>query len=809
MGVSRRALIKQTGALVAALGLTDWALGTSRLGLGLPASAQRYAQALAQSAGRKLALLIGIDEYAPGAFTAEQNGQLAGAVTDVSLQKELLIRRFGFLPADVVCLTNQQATRVGIYQALINHLCNQAKPGDVVVFHFSGYGAQVRLGEAVRAQATSEYQNGQNGYQETVRSLVPYDGLLPTESSPALNDITEPELKALLKQIKTKNVTTVLDAGFADVATPFSGGLRSRTRSAIVTGQSPVPFPLLANQKLGPIDSPFPGTILRAANVDQVVIERPWNGFSAGAFTYELTQYLWTAPTSVTVGRALGRSQETLLRWGGAHQQPIASVKGTPIQAQLDLTQTPPLYDTPLMTGTRGQGVIQEISADGKTATLWLGGLPARVLEYVGPPAVMMCAGQKLQLRSHSGLTAKARILSNPVNLNNLPNSATSLQVGLPVWESVRVLPKSIDLIVALDNQLERIERVDATSALSALPFVTSTSDTELPADCLLSKPTPKKAEMLTASLNPENLTPSQSPTATGSATDRPSPEKPSQSTSQEGELGYGLFSVTRSLIPGTLTLKEEAIKPAISRLTPKLQALMALKMLRLSENQASSRIPVRVTLEQVSSSESTDKKLDKKLLISRQTLPDEQLSAAVKDDNIAGLVPEIPLGNRIRYQLFNQGSAPLYYSLITVDARERLSAFCPVNRLSVVQSALTTSTAPRPEAGKSERMNRAIATASIAPNSIITIPSNDLDWSVQSPTGTVETYVIFSTSPLTQTLTLLSATSSGDSRLSPVLNPITVVEALLSDLSQGTDTDAYSLDVSQWATLNFTYRAV
>ncbi|PZO51613.1 MAG: hypothetical protein DCF15_14740 [Phormidesmis priestleyi] len=180
MGVSRRALIQQAGAVVAALGLTDWALGAG-LGRGLtPATAKNYAQALAQSAGRKLALLIGIDEYAPGAFTPEQNGRLAGAVTDVALQKELLIRRFGFLPADVVCLTNQQATRIGIYQAFINHLFNQAKPGDVVVFHFSGYGAQVRLGEAV---GTPDVAQDVSGYQETVRSLVPYDGLYPPKAA--------------------------------------------------------------------------------------------------------------------------------------------------------------------------------------------------------------------------------------------------------------------------------------------------------------------------------------------------------------------------------------------------------------------------------------------------------------------------------------------------------------------------------------------------------------------------------------------------------------------------------------------------
>lgn len=194
--------------------------------------------------------------------------------------------------------------------------------------------------------------------------------------------------------------------------------------------------------------------------------------------------------------------------------------------------------------------------------------------------------------------------------------------------------------------------------------------------------------------------------------------------------------------------------------------------------------------------------------MISRQTLQAEQLSETVKNDNIEGLAPEVPLGSRVRYQLFNQGNAPIYYSLITVDARERLSAFCPVNRLSVAQSAMTKPAAIAPEDGSSEQMNRAIASASIAPNSAITIPSNDLDWNVQSPTGAVETYVIFSTSPMTRTLTLLSATSS-DSRMSLAPNPLAVIEALLSDLSQGNDTDAYSLDVSRWAALNFTYRAV
>ena len=309
VGLSRRALIKQAGAAIAAMGLTELALNME----GLPTQAKAYTQALAlgQSSGRKLALLVGINKYAAGALSGEQTGQLLGCMTDVALQKEVLIHRFGFLPQDIVCLTNEQATRNGIYQAFVNHLYSQAKAGDVVVFHFSGYGAQVRLGGGDRPML--------------MRSLVPFDGLLPTKSRPALNDILEVELKALLKQLKTKRVTTVLDAGFADIPVPLSGGLRSRTRSAIATGQMPTAFPMLTDKKLAQEGAPFPGVVLRGAAPQETVIERQWNGFSAGAFTYVLTQYLWTTPTPITVGQALARSQEKLLRWGGSNQQPTAS----------------------------------------------------------------------------------------------------------------------------------------------------------------------------------------------------------------------------------------------------------------------------------------------------------------------------------------------------------------------------------------------------------------------------------------------------------------------------------------------------
>lgn len=759
MGLSRRALLKQTSAVVAALGLAE--LTTS---VGVGPKAEAYAQTLASLEGkagaRKLALLIGIDSYAKGALPSEQSGQLAGAATDVELQRALLIHRFGFLPEDIVCLKDKQATRTGIYQAFTTHLIDQAKSGDVVVVHFSGYGAQVRVDDTQQ--------------QQTLRSLVPYDGLLPTQSRPVLNDILEVELKSLLKQLKTKKVTTVIDAGFVDISSPLSGGLRSRYRAAVATGERPTAFPQLANQRLAKPSDPFPGTLLRGAELDDSVIERQWNDFHAGAFTYVLTQYLWSASAPATVKESLGRSQETLMRWGGSNQQPIFS--GSRVSDLLGSDKTRSLYNTPILSDTQGQGVITSINAD-RTATLWLGGLSPRSLEYLNNDSVFSCDGRRLNLRSHNALTAKAKIVDNS------DSKVPPLQVGQSVFESVRVLPRDINLIVALDSRLERIERVDATSALSGLSFVTSTSDTDLPADCLLAKPIANSPETLTASLKPEKM-----------AQARPAEEDP-DAIDRVGTTGYGLFSLTRSLIPGTLALQEEAIKPAISRLTNKLQSLMALKMLRLSENAASSQLPVRVVLEMVDPEE--------KQLVSRQTLrPTRLKNRPAASPN--KFTPDVPVGSRIRYRLFNDSDIPLYYTLINVDPRERLSAFCPVMGISAQPAQLDTD-------DYNEEANSLTAAASIIPGGSIAIPSVDLNWSVEAPTGPVETYVVCSTSPLTNTFNTLldAAAKSGRQRVSPLPNPLEVVTALFSDINAGDSTDEYTLNVAQWATLNFTYRTV
>ncbi|MEO0685288.1 MAG: caspase family protein, partial [Cyanobacteria bacterium J06649_11] len=126
--MKRRIFLQRIGSILAVFGLTEsswWAKASS------------LQQALADTNPRKLALLVGINQYS-------QIPALKGCLTDVELQRELLIHRFGFQPLDILSLTNKQATREGIENAFLEHLVKQAKPGDVVVFHFSGYGSRVK-----------------------------------------------------------------------------------------------------------------------------------------------------------------------------------------------------------------------------------------------------------------------------------------------------------------------------------------------------------------------------------------------------------------------------------------------------------------------------------------------------------------------------------------------------------------------------------------------------------------------------------------------------------------------------------------
>src|ERR1700742_4574418 len=66
----------------------------------------------------KRAVLVGINDYTAASFPAPDTGplpdrdweDLQGAVIDVGILRELLISRYGFEPANITTLTDQEAT---------------------------------------------------------------------------------------------------------------------------------------------------------------------------------------------------------------------------------------------------------------------------------------------------------------------------------------------------------------------------------------------------------------------------------------------------------------------------------------------------------------------------------------------------------------------------------------------------------------------------------------------------------------------------------------------------------------------------
>jgi hypothetical protein len=85
----------------------------------------------------KRAFLVGINDY-PGA----QN-DLRGCVNDITNVYDVLVKYFGFLPADITMLSDRRATKKAIIDGLTAMVAKGAT-GDTLVFHYSGHGSQVR-----------------------------------------------------------------------------------------------------------------------------------------------------------------------------------------------------------------------------------------------------------------------------------------------------------------------------------------------------------------------------------------------------------------------------------------------------------------------------------------------------------------------------------------------------------------------------------------------------------------------------------------------------------------------------------------
>ena len=105
-----------------------------------------------------------------------------------------------------------------------------------------------------------------------------------------------------------------------------------------------------------------------------------------------------------------------------------------------------------------------------------------------------------------------------------------------------------------------------------------------------------------------------------------------------------------------TLAKQDEAVKMAVGRLSPKLKIMLAMKLLRLSENQTSSHLAVRFNMLLVGETE--------KLVLQQET---RRASGESSKSRIAGAANrqshpvEFSKGSRVRYQALNFGPDPVY----------------------------------------------------------------------------------------------------------------------------------------------------
>jgi hypothetical protein len=380
--ISRRHFFQFAGSTLATLGLSQLNIQ----------QANRYGKVLAQGTPRKLALLVGINEYS--------DQPLRGCVNDIELQRQLLIHRFGFNPKDIHTLTDGQATRQGILAAFEEYLIRQAKPGDVVVYHYSGHGSRVIDPSPIVVEPGSK--DGLNG------TFVPINSSLPSEQGGVVEDIMGHTLFLLMLALKSENFTAILDSCYSGGATRDIR-VRARDNQGKKVQISPLEKSYqdqwLSRLNLSREDfvklyrtGVAKGVVLAATDPNQTAIDMPFNGFHVGAFTYLLTQYLWQQTS--TPEKAIAYAVENVPK--DFNQTPRVEVK-----VNSGYERQPIYFNN--TSSPAADAVVTEVK--GNQVKLWLGGVNPAAMKTVRQGKVFTTVGAK---ESSSGrVTLQSRDPSN------------------------------------------------------------------------------------------------------------------------------------------------------------------------------------------------------------------------------------------------------------------------------------------------------------------------------------------------------------------------------------------------------------
>ena len=264
------------------------------------------------------ALLIGIDSYQKSALPEKGSpnqekitssepermcrntwSNLDGAVNDAKSMKDMLVTKYGFKEKDIVLLTEQNATRDGILNALRDHLLKPATAQDISFFYYAGHGSQVLNSKSKEEDKKDE-------------SIVPYD------SNKGAMDIRDKELAKIFNEIEAKKIQLVAvfdscHSGSIGRGIPSAAAVRKVSTCNIdVEDPSVIPSP---EEK---------GALIISSSQDfQLASEiEDEEGELHGAFTVALLKALGTSDANAPVEEIAARTR-AILKNNGFTQEPV------------------------------------------------------------------------------------------------------------------------------------------------------------------------------------------------------------------------------------------------------------------------------------------------------------------------------------------------------------------------------------------------------------------------------------------------------------------------------------------------------
>lgn len=707
--LKRRQFLQFASSALTTLGLSQLDIKNQSL---------RYAQAISATNSRKLALLVGVNNY-------QNIVSLKGSITDVYLQRELLIHRFGFNPQDVLVVSDESAikpTRQGILQAFEEHLIKQAKPGDTVVYHFSGHGSQV--------------SDPDSGFEDNLNStFVPSDRIISQSGNQkTVSDITGKTLFLLMSAINTENLTVVLDSCYA------GGGKRGNvTIRSIAGGQEYTSSTLeleyqqkwLSSLGISPQELEqrrkkgiAKGVVIASARKDQLATEAYLDDFVTGAFTYLMTQYLWQESSKAPVENVIANISRSINSIFPANQVPEFETKVN------SNNQTKPIYfiSQPVPSA---EAVITQINGD--TVKFWLGGVSPQALAAFNQNTTFQLVDNQgteqgeIKLQSRKGLEGVGKVSDI--------KQKKSLKTGAFLQEGVRVIPSDYKLRIGLDDSLGKdmtLARKEIAKIERIEPISLQTGEVHYIFGRITEK---QKAELRNKQI-----------------TDIPSLNS------------LGLYTEALDLIPGSFGSAEETIDNALTRLKPKFRSLLAARIVKLTLNTNSSRLKVLVSLNILGTKET----------VAAQTFPirslgkiDQTLANPPSNPNInyQNGIAQIPLKTIIQFQINNQETSDLFITVLGINSEGEISVVFP-NTWSAADDATLV------KAGE-----------------ILKVPKPEDIWQLEiiEPLGLTEVLFVASKSPLRKSLqslqTIAKKQGRGDLPVTIADNPTNIIDLLLEDI--------------------------